>query len=143
MNKKLFSSTTNTYGVDYAILILRLVAGGFMLYGHGWSKFQTLMAGGTNEFVNFLGLGASTTFMLVVLAEFLCAILLLVGFMTRLALVPLMITMAYAGFVYHQADGYGAQEKPWLFLAVFVALFLLGPGKHSLDRIIGKAKKTV
>lgn len=144
MNKnKIFSSTTNTYGVDYAILILRMVAGGFMLYGHGLEKFNKLIAGDTHQFVDFMGLGPSTTFTLVVVAEFVCAILLILGLLTRLALIPLIITMAYAGFVFHTADGFGAQEKPWMYLAIFVALFLLGPGKHSFDRIISRAKKTV
>lgn len=142
--KILNSSSTTTMKVDYSSLILRFVAGGFMLYGHGLPKLTNLMSGDEIQFVDLLGLGAVTTLVLVVIAEFLCALFLMLGLFTRWVVVPLILTMAYAAFVFHQADDFGTKEKPMLFLAMFIAIFLIGPGKHSFDRIIeGRKKKTI
>lgn len=139
----LFSSGTSTSRVDLAGLILRLVAGGSMLYGHGLAKFQKVIAGGDIEFVNFMGMGMKTTYTLVMFAEFICAVLLVIGLFTRIALIPLVITMAYVVFVVHKADEFGSKELPLIYLAAFFALFLLGPGKYSLDRMIRSRKNTV
>lgn len=139
----LFSSGTSTSRVDLASLILRLVVASSVLYGHGLGKFQKVLAGGDIDFVNFLGLGAKTTFIIVMFAEFICAAMVVIGLFTRLALIPLLINMAYIVLVIHKADDFGAKELPLIYLAVWFALFMLGPGKYSLDRMIRSRKNTV
>jgi len=139
----LFSSGSSSSRVDIASLILRLVVASSILYGHGLSKFQKVLEGGDIEFVNFLGLGMNTTFIIVVFAEFICAALTVIGLFTRIALIPLLINMAYIVFVVHKADDFGSKELPLIYLAVWFALFMLGPGKYSLDRMIRNRKNTV
>lgn len=136
MNKeKLLSSTTNTTKLDYGILILRLAAGCFILYGHGLFKFNKFFSREAIEFIDPFGVGHSVTFGLIMFAEFFCAILIIFGLLTRWATIPLIIGMGYAAFIHHSADDFGTRELPMLYLFVFVAILLLGPGKHSFDRL--------
>ncbi|MFA7449080.1 MAG: DoxX family protein [Weeksellaceae bacterium] len=138
-----FSSGTSTTRVDYAALILRVVGGAAMVYGHGWSKFNKFLGESNIEFMDPFGIGHGATFFLVVFAEFICALLLTIGLFTRLAAIPLVLNMAYIAFFVHISDEFGKLELPSMYLAMYLAVLLLGPGKFSLDRMIGKRKKTI
>ena len=122
----------NTTLTHVALAILRILPSAFLLT-HGIPKFQRLIAGNT-EFGNPLGIGEAPTLFLAVLAEFLCPILLIIGFKTRWAAIPPAITMAVAAFMVHAADPFGVKEKPLLFLVFFILIFMLGPGKYSIDK---------
>lgn len=122
-------------GIDLALLILRIVFGGSMIAGHGWGKLMRLFSGEPIEFGDPYGLGPVSSLILVAFAEFLCSILVMLGLMTRWALIPLIITMLTVVFMVHLGDPYTRVEKGLLFLASFVALFLTGPGAYSLDAI--------
>ena len=37
-------------------------------------------------------------------------------------------------FIVHAADPFGTKEKALLFAVTFIVIFLLGPGKYSIDR---------
>lgn len=115
-----------------AKLILRLSMGGFMLT-HGWPKLSRLISTGEFKFKDPLGLGPEVSLIAVIFAEFVCSILVILGFKTRLATIPLMFTMLVAAFVVHAADPFGRKEKALLFFVGFLVIFLIGPGRHSLD----------
>ena len=120
-----------------ALLLLRVVAAIFLLT-HGIPKLGRLFSGEEIKFMDFMGLGPAVSLSLAVFAEFLCSILVILGAFTRLALIPMIITMATAAFVAHADDPFGTKEKPLLFLLVFVFLLITGPGKYAVDRAIGK-----
>ena len=104
-----------------------------MLLNHGWPKLQKLMAGGEIKFMNFLGLGETTTLYLVVFAEFVCAFLVVIGAFTRLALIPLIITMLVAVFMVHWADPFGDKESAIIYLMAYICLLIAGAGWYSVD----------
>ncbi len=139
----LFSSGTSTGNIDFASLLLRLAGGGFMLYGHGAAKFSKFFADEAIEFIDPLGISATATLGLVVFAEAVCALLVVLGLMTRYALIPLMCTMIYAAFVAHSSDPFGRKELALVYLFIYICLLLLGPGRYSLDRLIKKRRQTV
>lgn len=139
----LFSSGTNNTRLDFAILILRFSAAGSMFYSHGLGKFQKLFSGESIQFIDPFGIGMSATFGLVIFAEFVCSAFVFFGLFTRIALIPLVINMGYIFFVYHKSHDFGDKEMALLFLSIFVALLLTGPGKHSFDRMILRRKNTV
>jgi len=125
---------------DLAALILRLSFGAFMLFGHGWSKLMKLMEGGDIKFASVFGLSPTITLTLAVIAEFLACLLIIFGYKTRLATIPLIITMLIAAFYIHGGDPLfmmgakgGSKEPALLYLFGFLAIFLLGSGKYSLD----------
>lgn len=129
MKKLLFS--TRIYAIDVALLLLR-VASAAMMATHGWPKIANFSAY-LNRFADPLGLGAATSLQLTIFAEFFCAILVALGLVTRLALIPLIITMGTVAFVVHGADPFSDKEMALLYLTAFVALFITGPGKYSMD----------
>ncbi len=104
---------------------------------HGYSKLQKLMAGDM-QFADPLGLGQEVSLVLAVFAEFLCSLLVMLGFGTRLAVIPLIVTMAVAAFITHGADPFGRKELALFYLVAYVVLLLSGSGKFSVDRLIGK-----
>ncbi len=123
------------------LLILRLGIGGFML-SHGWGKAQMLINGQADKFGDPIGLGSALSLILMVIAEFVCAILVMIGFATRLAAIPVVIGMAVAAFKVHANDpwtmqgGGGSKEPALLFLIPFLALVFTGAGKFSVDGLI-------
>ena len=118
---------------DIATLILRLVFGGFMLYSHGWPKLLRLFGDDPIKFADPFGLGMTVSIVLTIFAEFLCAALILIGLKTRLATIPLMITMLVAALVIHASDPFGDKEMALIYLAGYVVIFLVGPGRYSVD----------
>lgn len=122
---------------DIGKLILRLGLGAFML-GHGYPKLMKLFAGGEIQWADPIGLGPTTSLILAVFAEFVCSILLIVGFKTQWASIPLIITMFVAAFIVHADDPWGKKEFALLYAIGFIAIALIGPGKYSLDNRFGK-----
>jgi len=136
--KKLFITKVGKFNLNLGLLILRLSAGGFMLT-HGYPKLQRLMAG-EMRFGDPLGLGPEVSLVLAVFAEFFCAILVMLGLGTRLAAIPLIITMAVAAFIAHAADPFGRKEMALLYMISFVVLLLTGSGKFSVDYFLGRKR---
>ena len=125
--------------VNLALFILRISLGFFMIYGHGWRKLMKIIQGNF-EFGDPLGIGSTPSLILAAFAEVICAFLIIIGYKTKWATIPLIITMAVVYFLVHFSDPFGRQEKALLYLFGYVALLLTGPGKLSLDyRLTSKA----
>lgn len=116
---------------NLASLILRLGLSSMMLT-HGWGKFNKLISGDLS-FGNPIGIGEGPSLFLAVVGEFLCPILLIVGYKSRLSSIPPAITMLVAALIVHADDPFRKQEFPLLYFFGFVVIFLLGSGKYSLD----------
>lgn len=123
---------------DIALLIFRVTISSFMLFGHGLGKLNRLFSGGEIKFFDPFGIGQQFSLVLAVFAEFFAAGLIILGLLTRFSSVSLIITMFVAGFIYHSDDPFGSKEKSLLYLVSYILLFLTGPGKYSLQSIIGK-----
>ena len=124
---------SNLKGVDFSLLLLRIVAGGFMVINHGWGKLNKMLEGNWS-FADPIGVGEELSLILTVGAEFACALFIVFGIITRIAAVPLVITMAVAAFIVHGSDGLGKQELAIIYLAMYSVILISGPGKYSLDR---------
>ena len=135
MIKKIFDPGNYPKNIDFALLILRLAAGVFMLT-HGVGKFEKLFSGEAITFPDPIGIGATASLALVVFSEVLCSILLIFGIATRLAAIPLIITMLVAAFIIHGNDGFGKQELPLLYTAIYMVFTFSGSGKISVDNWI-------
>ena len=115
-------------------MILRIFAAFFMIYGHGYGKVASVLQGNF-EFLDPIGIGPAASLILAAFAEGICAFLILIGFWTRLASLFLTINMAVAVFFVHlpAGDWFGDMELPVIYLVIFIVIFLLGPGKGSVD----------
>jgi putative oxidoreductase len=122
----------NTKTYDLGLLFLRLSVGCLMLT-HGIPKFQTLLAGGEIQFPDPIGLGATFSLAMTVFAEAICSFLIIIGLKTRLASIPLVITMFVAAFIVHGNDAWAVKEKAVLYLCMYIVLLFTGAGNHSVD----------
>jgi putative oxidoreductase len=137
--KKLFSINHQTKNVDIALLITRIAIALLMLT-HGIPKMAGL-AESPVKFMDIFGMGASLSLGLAVFAEVFCSVLLLFGLGTRLAVIPLIVTMLIVVLHVHAGDPFAKQEMGVHFLLVYVLLFVLGSGRYSLDSLLFKNKK--
>jgi len=114
-------------------LLLTRIGFSAMMLVHGIPKLLRLFEGDFS-FGDPLGIGPTPSFFLAVFAEAICPMLIIIGFKTRLASIPVIITMAVAAFLVHAPDDFATKEKALLYLIAFLGIALLGPGKHSVDK---------
>jgi putative oxidoreductase len=134
--KKLLSINYSQGAFNIALLLLRVSFGAMML-PHGYDKlvkFAHMKSG----FVNFLGMGSTMSLALDIFAEFFCSIFLIFGLFTRLVVIPLIIAMCVVVAIAHHYQIFGDGEHGAMFLAGFLVILLLGPGKISVDGMINK-----
>jgi putative oxidoreductase len=139
MRKRILSNSINSTLANTWLLILRLSAGGFMLT-HGYPKLTRLFESGEIKFGDPLGIGPAASLVLAVFAEFICSILVGLGLFTRLATVPLIITMLVAAFIAHGEDPFSKKELALMYILVYVTLLVFGGGKYSMDELISGKK---
>ena len=118
---------------NIALLLIRIVFAGSMLYGHGLSKFYRLIEGDLS-FANPIGIGEAPTLVLAVFSEFLAPLFILVGYKTKIFSFFPAATMFVAAFIVHLSDPFARKEKAILFLIGFIVIMMMGPGKYSIDR---------
>lgn len=133
--KKIIQVNKAAATTDLAILIARIGIAALMLT-HGIPKMMMLFSGGPVQFPPVMGLSAELSLGLAVFAEVFCSILLLVGFATRLATIPLIITMLVAVGLIHAADPLSKQEPALQYLLVYIILLFTGSGKFSIDYLL-------
>lgn len=119
-----------------ALLFMRIVFGALMM-NHGYGKLIAFSKTASNM-PNLFGLSGTIIAALVIFAEFFCALFVLLGLFTRYACIPIIITMCYALFVAHNGAFFGKGEMAALYLAAYFSIMLVGPGKISIDSMIGK-----
>ena len=134
--RKFFSVSYPQGAFDFAMLVLRIAAGGLMVK-HGYDKLIHF-DGTASHMMNFMGIGKQASAALVIFAEFFCSILLIIGLFTRLACIPLIVTMAVALFIAQKGDFFGEGQVAALFLVTFIVLLFTGPGRASADKLISK-----
>lgn len=131
---------TDDYGIfiNLALLALRLAVGILMLT-HGIPKLEKLMTGDFN-FPDPIGLGSELSLILATFAEFFCSILIIIGFRSRLAAIPLIITMIVALLVVHGADKITENWNILLYILAYGILMHLGGGKYSITYYLSNRK---
>ncbi len=135
--KKLFYKTIQRANTDSALLLIR-VGVALMMLTHGLPKLGQFFSGEPIAFANVLGMGETLSLLLAVFAEVICSIFILFGFGTRLAAIPLIITMLVAVFYIHSADPFATKEMGLHYLLAYIFLFLTGSGKYSIDGVLTK-----
>ena len=132
--KFLFPMKPDSTAVSLFLLALRVLFGGLLLM-HGIQKLSNF-SDMSATFPDPLGVGHTVSLCLAIFAELACSIGFIFGALYRLALIPMIFTMGVAFFVIHGNDPFALKELPFVYLIVFVLMFLIGPGKFSLDRLV-------
>ena len=134
--KTLFKSHHLSGNIDIAILILRVSIASLML-AHGVPKLLSLFSVEPVQFPALVG-SPELSLALAVFAEVVCSVLILFGLGTRIATIPLIITMLVAVLLIHGADTFEKKEMGLHYLLGYVVLLITGSGKFSIDRLINK-----
>jgi putative oxidoreductase len=123
---------------DLALLLIRLWFGLSMLLLHGWGKLSNF-GPMLEKFSDPIGIGKTASLVLATTGEALCAALVVIGLFTRVAALGVGSVMAVAFWFAHghKLSGPGSGEMAFLFLGAFLALFIAGGGKYSVDAQIG------
>jgi putative oxidoreductase len=133
---KFFSTKYSSGAFNLGMLILR-IATGLLLANHGYAKlvkFNVLKY----KFMNFMHLGSTASLALIIFAELICGALLILGLFTRLACIPIIIGMGVVVFVASNGHIFAEGERGMVYLAATLTILLCGPGRISVDGMMGK-----
>lgn len=133
---KFLSTKYSTGAFNFAMLVLRVMTG-ILLMSHGYTKlvgFSKMQ----HTFYNFMGLGSTTSLVLIIFAEFFCSIFLILGLFTRFACIPIIIAMGVVVFSVTHGHIFSDGEKAALFLTATITILFCGPGRISVDGMIRK-----
>ena len=131
----LFSPKLFKDSLDWAILILRVIPSFYMFYYHGLKKISSTASwewlGKAAMSVIGIEFGFIFFGFLAALSEGVMVWLIFFGIFTRFSSLFVILTMFFAS-AYHLADGESA-ESALIYLTIYLVIFILGPGKYSLD----------
>ena len=133
-------SVGHTYS-NLSRLFLRLFTGIMFLQLciHQMKDYNAIL----QTFNGFLGLSPEVSLTVLVIIELLCAVCIMLGLLTRLAVLFPLVLMLVVEKIMMSSGGAGSVHLfnfqpgyPVMFIGIFVFLLLAGPGKISLDYII-------
>ncbi|WP_099464309.1 MULTISPECIES: DoxX family protein [Parabacteroides] len=133
----LFPTKPDGAAISLLLLAFRILFG-VLLMSHGLQKlnhFSEMAA----TFPDPLGVGHSVSLGLAIFGELFCSLGFIFGILYRLAMIPMIFTMCVAFFIVHGSDPFAVKELAFVYLAVFVIMYIAGPGKFSVDRLIAVA----
>ena len=142
--ENLFLRCTGYTYSNLARLFLRLFMGVmFMQFGiRHLINFSTLRY----TFPSVLGLGNEASLIIMICIELICSLCIMVGFLTRLSVLPPVIAMIIAEYhilhdLFPNTLTYSISSTqpgylPLMFIGIFLFLLIAGPGKISLDYFI-------
>lgn len=122
------------------LLALRLGVGGMLLFQHGLPKLLSFSEK-VGTFADPIGVGRAASLTLAIFAEAVCSGLIMLGLGTRAAAIPVAVTMLVAAFAVHGDDPFEKKELALLYLVPALTLIAAGPGRWSLDALVGRRKK--
>ena len=121
----------------FAQLLARLSVG-LLFMSTGWGKVHDLAK--VTDFFTHLGIPAPCfNAVLVCYSELICGSLLVLGLLTRLATIPLMVSMVIAILTAKWSDLHGVFDlvgfDEFTYLCMLVVVAVIGPGRVSLDAL--------
>ncbi len=129
----LFPQQFRGKGVSLLILVIRVFFG-VLFFTHGLDKMMNF-GSLVDNYPSVLGFGSYMTLMVTIFTEFCCSLFLMAGLLQRIMTIPMFLAMAVAFFDVHDAmlpEG----ELALIYFIVFLVLFIVGPGKYSVDYLI-------
>jgi len=128
-------------GARPAALLLGRLAVGLLFVSTGWGKVHNIPK--VTHFFETLGIPAPGFHaVLVGYSELLCGTALVIGLLSRLATIPLGVSMIVALITAKRGDIHGVfdlvGQDEFTYLVVLAMIAVLGPGKLALDHLIAK-----
>jgi putative oxidoreductase len=123
---------------DVAVLVLRVSTGLILFLRHGWEKVSQLTLLNPH-FPDPLHIGHNTSWVLAMLSDGVCSLLIVLGVGTRWLSFYCFFNIFIAwAFVHHftffgKTQGADHGELIALYLVSFASLIVAGPGRYSID----------
>ena len=115
------------------LTIIRILVGIFITY-HGFEVFNKQMMNDYGKWLTDMHF-PSPLFMAYLgkSIEFAAGVLFTIGLFTRIAIIPLIVTMLVITYGMGEGKIFMDNQHPFLFVLLFLVIFFTGPGKFSLD----------
>jgi putative oxidoreductase len=139
LNAKFVPSST-----DAGLLLLRVGTGLILFLRHGWEKVSQLTLSNPH-FPDPIHIGHSTSWVIAMLADGICSLLIILGVGTRWLSLYCFVNILVAWSLIHHFTFWGKipgadhGELIALYLSAFLALMVAGPGRYSVDAIVPSA----
>jgi putative oxidoreductase len=135
--RKLLSTAYSDGAFNFALLVQRVATGLLLLIGHGIPRISSFheLAG---SFYDPFRIGHRLSLILVILAELFCSMFIVLGLFTRIAALIIVINLSVAVFIYHHGMPLKNVELGAVYLTSVFTILILGPGKVSVDGMMGK-----
>ncbi len=130
---------------DFGLLFFRVSFGLYMAFGHGLGKITggpERWAGLGGVMDSLFGIGLLPTFwgFMAAVAEFVAALLVVVGLATRPAALLLVLNMTVAALSHIMGVIDGGPETALLYGLAFFSLLFTGPGSYSVDSALSRSR---
>ena len=121
----------------FTMLLFRVIVSLELMAVHGFKKIGV----GVNiaEIVpNPLHLPDALNNGFAIAANLIAPVFIIPGLLTRLAILPILAITLTGYFVLHWNDAMLVKDVPFIYSVVFMLIWVLGPGKYSLDYLINR-----
>ena len=135
--RKLLSTAYSDGAFNFALLVQRVVIGLLLLIGHGLPKISNFSSL-SGSFYDPFRIGHRNSLILVILAELFCSMFIFLGLFTRIAAFIIVFNLSVAVFLYHHGQPLKNFELGAIFLTSVFTIMVVGPGRVSVDGMMGK-----
>ncbi|HEY4967527.1 MAG TPA: DoxX family protein [Puia sp.] len=135
--RKLLSTAYSDNAFNFALLVQRVATGLLLLIGHGLPKISKFSEMAPNFYDPFR-IGHRLSLILVILAELFCSMFIILGLFTRIAALIIVINLFVAVFVFQHGMPLKNVELGAIFLTSVFTIMIVGPGRVSVDGMMGK-----
>jgi putative oxidoreductase len=139
--KKLLRLITDVYpsppSFHLSLLIFRVAACVELIVAHGLKKIGVGIEK-AEMIPNPLHLPEGLNSVFAIAGNLFFPLLIIVGFLTRLAILPILAITLTGYFLVHWQDPVLVRDTPYIYSIIYLLLLVLGPGKYSVDYLIHK-----
>lgn len=124
-------------GLHLPLLFFRILLSVELIYAHGLKKIGIGVAE-AEQVPNPLHLPEMINNVFAISANIFFPILVMLGFFTRLSVLPILAVTLTGYFVLHFHDAPLMKDAPFMYSLSYLLILFLGPGRYSLDYYLFK-----
>lgn len=123
--------------LDITLLVYRLLIASAMITVHGAKKVINFQ----DEILHIpdpLGIGGYVSTSIAIFSNVACTVFIALGLFTRPFALGALSVPIIGLLVVHVSDPWPVKDSPLMYSIAFLVIFILGPGRYSLDSLIHK-----
>ena len=125
---------------DLSLLIYRVFISMAMIKVHGIKKLLDFQ-GTVDNIPDPLGFGGEFAAVIAIVANVLAPVFIIFGLLTRVSILPILGVTLMGFFIVHGSDPWSVRDVPLMYSLAYMFLFMMGPGKYSLDHYLSQKNK--